>query len=103
MILLGHGLYIPTMYIRALEHNSIAMISFKPYTLAVYMLLSLLDMHCHCGYLREIKCFEKVFFLKTKSLTFFNCRKRDGTFNYSADVYCAKYDETTGLCPDGDE
>ncbi|CAK8676522.1 unnamed protein product [Clavelina lepadiformis] len=30
-------------------------------------------------------------------------RKRDGTFNYSADVYCSKYDETTGICPDGDE
>ncbi len=30
-------------------------------------------------------------------------RKRDGTFNYSADNYCSKYDETTGLCPDGDE
>jgi len=30
-------------------------------------------------------------------------RRRDGTFNYSADVYCSKYDETTGLCPDGDE
>lgn len=28
---------------------------------------------------------------------------RDGMFNYSADVYCTKYDETTGLCPDGDE
>jgi hypothetical protein len=30
-------------------------------------------------------------------------RRRDGTFNYSADVYCSKYDETTGICPDGDE
>ncbi|XP_075420635.1 putative E3 ubiquitin-protein ligase UNKL isoform X2 [Tenrec ecaudatus] len=30
-------------------------------------------------------------------------RRRDGTFNYSPDVYCAKYDEATGLCPDGDE
>lgn len=30
-------------------------------------------------------------------------RKRDGTFNYSADNYCSRYDETTGLCPDGDE
>nr|XP_023663852.1 putative E3 ubiquitin-protein ligase UNKL isoform X1 [Paramormyrops kingsleyae]XP_023663853.1 putative E3 ubiquitin-protein ligase UNKL isoform X1 [Paramormyrops kingsleyae] len=30
-------------------------------------------------------------------------RRRDGTFNYSPDVYCTKYDETTGLCPDGDE
>ncbi|XP_026832878.1 RING finger protein unkempt isoform X3 [Drosophila erecta] len=30
-------------------------------------------------------------------------RKRDGTFNYSADNYCTKYDETTGVCPEGDE
>lgn len=30
-------------------------------------------------------------------------RKRDGTFNYSPDVYCTKFDETTGVCPDGDE
>ncbi|XP_013773708.1 RING finger protein unkempt homolog isoform X1 [Limulus polyphemus] len=30
-------------------------------------------------------------------------RKRDGTFNYSPDIYCTKFDETTGLCPDGDD
>ncbi|XP_027016230.2 RING finger protein unkempt homolog isoform X1 [Tachysurus fulvidraco] len=30
-------------------------------------------------------------------------RRRDGSFNYSPDVYCAKYDEGTGTCPDGDE
>ncbi|KAL0279512.1 UNVERIFIED_CONTAM: hypothetical protein PYX00_001052 [Menopon gallinae] len=30
-------------------------------------------------------------------------RKRDGSFNYSADNYCTKFDETTGLCPEGDE
>ncbi|XP_009872880.1 PREDICTED: putative E3 ubiquitin-protein ligase UNKL, partial [Apaloderma vittatum] len=30
-------------------------------------------------------------------------RRRDGTFNYSPEVYCAKYDETTGICPDGDD
>uniref|UniRef100_A0A3P8WXR2 Unk zinc finger n=1 Tax=Cynoglossus semilaevis TaxID=244447 RepID=A0A3P8WXR2_CYNSE len=30
-------------------------------------------------------------------------RKRDGTFNYSPDVYCTKYDEGTGTCPEGDE
>ncbi|XP_077979580.1 RING finger protein unkempt homolog isoform X2 [Glandiceps talaboti] len=30
-------------------------------------------------------------------------RKRDGTFNYSPDVYCPRYDETTGICPEGDE
>ncbi|XP_044008883.1 putative E3 ubiquitin-protein ligase UNKL isoform X2 [Aphidius gifuensis] len=30
-------------------------------------------------------------------------RKRDRTFNYSADNYCTKYDETTGICSDGDD
>ncbi|XP_059146044.1 RING finger protein unkempt homolog isoform X3 [Physella acuta] len=30
-------------------------------------------------------------------------RKRDGTFSYSPDIYCSKYDETTGICPDGDD
>ncbi|ELT93766.1 hypothetical protein CAPTEDRAFT_170777 [Capitella teleta] len=30
-------------------------------------------------------------------------RKKDGTYNYSPDVYCTKYDETTGICPEGDD
>ncbi|XP_042242474.1 RING finger protein unkempt homolog isoform X2 [Homarus americanus] len=30
-------------------------------------------------------------------------RRRDGTFNYSPDAYCNKFDENTGICPDGDE
>ena len=30
-------------------------------------------------------------------------RKRDGTFTYSPDVYCAMYDENTGICPNGEE
>ncbi|XP_016324149.1 putative E3 ubiquitin-protein ligase UNKL isoform X2 [Sinocyclocheilus anshuiensis] len=30
-------------------------------------------------------------------------RRREGIFNYSPDVYCTKYDETTGICPDGDD
>lgn len=30
-------------------------------------------------------------------------RKRDGSFNYSADNYCTKYNETSGICEDGDE
>ncbi|GAB6021376.1 hypothetical protein CHUAL_003983 [Chamberlinius hualienensis] len=29
-------------------------------------------------------------------------RRRDGLFNYSPDVYCTKYDEATGICPDGE-
>ncbi|XP_067935180.1 RING finger protein unkempt-like [Watersipora subatra] len=30
-------------------------------------------------------------------------RKRDGSFNYTPDSYCTKYDETSGSCPNGDE
>jgi len=30
-------------------------------------------------------------------------KRKDGTFNYNADVYCNKFDETTGICADGDE
>nr|XP_053654970.1 RING finger protein unkempt homolog isoform X2 [Cherax quadricarinatus] len=30
-------------------------------------------------------------------------RRRDGTFNYSPDAYCNKFDENTGICPEGDE
>ncbi|CAD6188845.1 unnamed protein product [Caenorhabditis auriculariae] len=30
-------------------------------------------------------------------------RKSDGSFNYSPDIYCDKYDENTGICPDGDD
>ena len=30
-------------------------------------------------------------------------KRRDGRFSYSPDIYCQKYDETTGVCPEGDE
>ncbi|VDM33120.1 unnamed protein product [Hydatigera taeniaeformis] len=30
-------------------------------------------------------------------------KKIDGTFNYNPDVYCDKYDENSGTCPDGDD
>ena len=30
-------------------------------------------------------------------------RKRDGTFNYNPDIYCDKYDEQSGVCPNSDE
>lgn len=29
-------------------------------------------------------------------------KQKDGFFNYSSDIYCTKYDEATGICPDGD-
>jgi len=28
--------------------------------------------------------------------------KRDGSFNYSPDEYCSRYDKETGICPNGD-
>ncbi|KAI8508275.1 hypothetical protein Bbelb_145150 [Branchiostoma belcheri] len=30
-------------------------------------------------------------------------RRRDGTFNYSPDIYCDKFDEQSGICPNGDD
>lgn len=73
----------------------------------------------HCSYLKEFRVEQCSSFLQHKcnqhrpfvcfNWHFMNqrrrrpVRKRDGTFNYSADNYCVKYDETTGICPDGDE
>ena len=30
-------------------------------------------------------------------------KRRDGSFNYNADVYCEKYDEQTGTCLNSDD
>lgn len=76
-------------------------------------------LHYHCSYLKEFRVEQCTSFLQHKcnqhrpfvcfNWHFMNqrrrrpVRKRDGTFNYSADNYCVKYDETTGICPDGDE
>lgn len=73
----------------------------------------------YCSYLKEFRVEQCTSFLQHKcnqhrpfvcfNWHFMNqrrrrpVRKRDGTFNYSADNYCVKYDETTGICPDGDE
>ena len=73
----------------------------------------------HYQYLKEFRCEQCPLFLQHKCTQHkpFTCfywhfcnqrrrrpiRKRDGTFNYSPDVYCTKYDETTGVCPDGDD
>lgn len=72
-----------------------------------------------CRYLKEFRVEQCPSFLQHKCtqhkpFTCFNwhfmnqrrrrpVRKRDGTFNYSPDVYCTKYDEATGICTDGDE
>ncbi|KAF6198806.1 hypothetical protein GE061_006829 [Apolygus lucorum] len=73
----------------------------------------------HYSYLKEFRVEQCSLFLQHKCTQHrpFTCfhwhfmnqrrrrpvRKRDGSFNYSADNYCSKYDETTGICPDGDE
>ncbi|KAG8039025.1 hypothetical protein G9C98_003332 [Cotesia typhae] len=73
----------------------------------------------HSRYLKEFRVEQCPLFIQRKCtqhrpFTCFNwhfmnqrrrrpVRKRDRTFNYSADNYCSKYDETTGICPDGDE
>ncbi|XP_014213672.1 putative E3 ubiquitin-protein ligase UNKL isoform X2 [Copidosoma floridanum] len=73
----------------------------------------------HTKYLRDFRVEQCPLFIQRKCtqhrpFTCFNwhfmnqrrrrpIRKRDRTFNYSADNYCAKYDETTGICQDGDE
>eukprot|EP00731_Ephydatia_muelleri_P038743 Em0888g3a len=30
-------------------------------------------------------------------------KRRDGSFNYSPDIYCNLYDENTGICPNGED
>ena len=73
----------------------------------------------HYSYLKEFRCDQCPQFLQHKCTNHkpFTCfhwhfmnqrrrrpiRKRDGSFNYSPDIYCTKYDETTGICADGDE
>lgn len=73
----------------------------------------------HTKYLRDFRVEQCPLFIQRKCtqhrpFTCFNwhfmnqrrrrpTRKRDCTFNYSADNYCTKYDETAGICPDGDE
>ncbi|CAB0041480.1 unnamed protein product [Trichogramma brassicae] len=73
----------------------------------------------HTKYLKEFRVEQCPLFIQRKCtqhrpFTCFNwhfmnqrrrrpTRKRDRTFNYSADNYCTKYDETLGICPDGDE
>merc|ERR1712106_556572 len=73
----------------------------------------------HLKYLKEFRVEQCSLFLQHKCqqhrpFTCFNwhfpnqkrrrpSKRKDNTFNYSADIYCEKYDETTGLCPCGDE
>ena len=90
-----------------------------PFLIAECQCLKNLASHsCSCRYLKEFRVDQCPLFLQHKCqqhrpFTCFNwhfqnqkrrrpLRKADGTFNYSADVYCSKYDETTGHCPDFD-
>ncbi|XP_076027922.1 RING finger protein unkempt homolog, partial [Genypterus blacodes] len=53
-----------------------------------------------CSQHRPFSCFHWHFLNQRRRRPI---RRRDGTFNYSPDVYCTKYDEGAGTCPDGDE
>lgn len=53
-----------------------------------------------CGQHRPYTCFHWHFANQRRRRS---VRRRDGTFNYSPDIYCTKYDENSGHCPDGDE
>ncbi|XP_076039960.1 RING finger protein unk isoform X2 [Oratosquilla oratoria] len=73
----------------------------------------------HYSYLKEFRVEQCPLFLQHKCTQHrpFTCfywhfmnqrrrrpiRRRDGTFNYSPDAYCTKFDENTGICPDGDD
>ncbi|XP_029651049.1 RING finger protein unkempt isoform X3 [Octopus sinensis] len=73
----------------------------------------------HYAYLKEFRTQQCPLFLQHKCtqhrpFTCFNwhfmnqrrrrpIRRRDGSFNYSPDNYCNKYDEASGHCPDGEE
>ena len=73
----------------------------------------------HCSYLKEFRVEQCQLFLQHKCtqhrpFTCFNwhfmnqrrrrpARLKEGSFNYSPDLYCSVYDETTGICPNGDE
>ncbi|CAL8071354.1 unnamed protein product [Calicophoron daubneyi] len=53
-----------------------------------------------CQYHRPYTCFHWHFPNQKRRRPF---KRPDGTFNYNPDVYCDKYDETTGTCVDGDD
>ncbi|CAE1293516.1 UNKL [Acanthosepion pharaonis] len=73
----------------------------------------------HYAYLKEFRTQQCPLFLQHKCtqhrpFTCFNwhfmnqrrrrpIRRRDGSFNYSPDNYCTKYDEATGHCQDGED
>lgn len=100
---------------RQLKNHFIISKSFNNYLIKFYKIILIWNDR----YLKEFRCEQCPLFLQHKCTNHkpFTCfywhfmnqrrrrpiRKRDGTFNYSPDVYCTKYDETTGLCSDGDE
>lgn len=53
-----------------------------------------------CSHHRPYNCFSWHFVNQKRRRPI---KKKDGTFNYSPDIYCSHYDETTGVCPYGDE
>ncbi|GAA47820.1 RING finger protein unkempt homolog [Clonorchis sinensis] len=53
-----------------------------------------------CQFHRPYTCFHWHFPNQKRRRPF---KRPDGTFNYNPDVYCDKYDETTGSCVEGDD
>ncbi|KAH8873670.1 E3 ubiquitin-protein ligase [Schistosoma japonicum] len=60
----------------------------------------LLFLEQQCQFHRPYTCFHWHFPNQKRRRPF---KRPDGTFNYNPDVYCDKYDETSGSCADGDE
>ncbi|CAH8543748.1 unnamed protein product [Schistosoma turkestanicum] len=60
----------------------------------------LLFIEQQCQFHRPYTCFHWHFPNQKRRRPF---KRPDGTFNYNPDVYCDKYDETSGSCADGDE
>ena len=53
-----------------------------------------------CKNIKPFVCFDWHFPNHRRRRSLLN---QDGTFNYSSEEYCTKYNETTGICPDGDK
>ncbi|CAH8607535.1 unnamed protein product [Schistosoma bovis] len=60
----------------------------------------LLFLEQQCQFHRPYTCFHWHFPNQKRRRPF---KRPDGTFNYNPDVYCDKYDETSGSCADGNE
>ncbi|KAL5473876.1 hypothetical protein EMCRGX_G028440 [Ephydatia muelleri] len=53
-----------------------------------------------CNQHRPFTCFNWHFVNQRRRRS---VKRRDGSFNYSPDIYCNLYDENTGICPNGED